>query len=110
MASEQMTLAVESPSFRAAGRLSAAVKATLAALPEADDPQTLASRELALTLAEIIDHKRVTGRTSTVSNDARILQEILATLTGLDDPNKAGNAEQLRAAMREWSQALKVAK
>lgn len=56
--------------------------------------------QLAIELAQIIELKKATRRTSTVGNDARVLMEILDSFveeagTDVDD--------DLKAAMAEWS-------
>lgn len=57
---------------------------------------------LATELAAIIADKRARGRTSTVSNDARLLSEIL---DGFVAEEGAGN-EALRQAMERWTLVL----
>lgn len=54
---------------------------------------------LATELAAIIADKRRRGRTSTVSNDARLLNEILDGFVA----EEGAGADALRAVMTEWS-------
>ncbi len=55
--------------------------------------------QLAIELAQIIELKKATRRTSTVGNDARVLMEILDSFV-----EEAGDVDDdLKAAMAEWS-------
>lgn len=56
---------------------------------------------LCVELAQIIANKRQTGKTSTVSNDARVLMELLDGFV----PEGGGVDEGLAAAMRAWEEA-----
>lgn len=61
---------------------------------------------LALQMARIIDVKTRSGRLSTVSNDARLLTELLDNLTGRDQDGDGGQGmAQLAAAMRDWAES-----
>lgn len=58
--------------------------------------------QLAIELAQIIELKKATRRTSTVGNDARVLMEILDSFV-----EEAGDVDDdLRAAMDEWAQEV----
>lgn len=57
----------------------------------------------AIELAQVITKKVQTGRASTVSNDARLLVEILDSLKPAD---ATGVDDELRAAMQAWSEAV----
>lgn len=84
--------------------LETAVRRTLAELQrrghldEADAGKT----QLAVEMSRIITHKRASGRTSTVGNDARVLMEILDAwkeeTTTVD--------EELRATLAEWGEEV----
>jgi hypothetical protein len=66
-------------------------------LTESDAARTA----LALSLAQVIETKQRTGRLSTVSNDARVLMELLESLkpSQLEDDD-----EELKRALREWGE------
>lgn len=84
--------------------LEAAIRRTLKALHDAGHVTEVDSGklQLAIELAQIIELKKATRRTSTVGNDARVLMEILdsfvAEATDVD--------EDLKAAMEEWSEEV----
>lgn len=59
-------------------------------------------RALALELAQVIAHKRATGRASTIGNDARVLMEILDSFV----PEASDTDAELAAAMAEWSEVM----
>lgn len=66
------------------------------------DPSRDAARiALARELAAVIAHKRVSGRASTVGNDARVLLELLDGMVPTEAATSADAA--LAQAMREWS-------
>lgn len=59
--------------------------------------------QLAIELAQIIELKKATRRTSTVGNDARVLMEILDSFV-----EEASDVDdELRAAMEEWSEEVR---
>lgn len=95
---------LEEPSSKL-GALESAVRRTFASvagddgLSEADAGRL----QLALELAEIIELKKRTKRTSTVSNDARLLIEILDKITGADAGLDGDVDKRLRNAMDEWA-------
>ena len=93
------------PPAPADGPLVLAVRATLdhAAAERSFTKLETATVQLAIELAQIIEDKRRTRKTSTVSNDARLLDEIVARLTGADSDVDSDVDAQLRAAMAEWS-------
>lgn len=85
-------------------RLLEAIDVTIAHLAAAGhvDPVRDAARvELCRELARVMADKRRTGRTASIGNDARVLQELL---TGFADAaaDSEGDAE-LRDAMARWS-------
>lgn len=92
-----------------ASALELAVRRTFAAI--ADDGGELGEADagrlqLAVELAQIIDIKKSTKRTSTVSNDARLLVELLNQITGADQGADGDTDRRLRAAMDAWSEQL----
>lgn len=84
--------------------LETGVRRTLAALAARDLllEDDAGKTATAIELAQVITKKVQTGRASTVSNDARLLVEILDSLK----PEAAGGVDdELRATMEEWSRA-----
>lgn len=84
--------------------LEKAIRRTLAALDRDGHISEVDSGklQLAIELAQIIELKKATRRTSTVGNDARVLMEILDSFV-----EEAGDVDDdLRAAMDEWSQEV----
>lgn len=82
--------------------LPAAVDRTLVALSAdgfLDVERDAARRELARTVSRIIARKEITGRASTVGNDARVLMDLL---DGMVPATAAGADERLAQAMSEW--------
>jgi uncharacterized protein YciW len=80
-----------------------AVDRTLTALEDdgfLDEHRDAARRELARTVSRIIARKELTGRASTVGNDARVLMDLL---DGMVPATAAGVDERLTQAMDEWS-------
>jgi hypothetical protein len=75
--------------------------AHLAAAGHVDPVRDAARVELCRELARVMADKRRTGRTASIGNDARVLQELL---TGFADAaaDSEGDAE-LRDAMARWS-------
>lgn len=93
------------PPAAAAAPLERAVRRTLAQLAargHLDVDLDAGMIQLAVDLSQEITRKRVTGRASTLSNDARLLSEILAGFRGeateVDD--------DLATAMREWGEVM----
>jgi hypothetical protein len=85
------------------GALLAAIDVTIAALTEAGhvDPVRDAARvELCRELARVMADKRRTGRTASIGNDARVLQELLAGFAEAAADTE-GDA-MLREAMTQW--------
>lgn len=85
------------------GELEAAVRRTIAAhtaqahLGEVDAGKCA----IALELCRVAVRKRASGRMSTVSNDLRLLSEVLESMS----PATTSEAdEQLRVAMAEWAE------
>lgn len=92
--------------------LEVAVRRTIAALAESDalSEASSAQLQLAIDLARIIDAKRRSNRMSTVSNDARLLSEILDKLSGRDVmPGDESGQRLLLEAMRQWGESGHVA-
>lgn len=88
--------------------LESSVRRTLAALSE---DEKLAEHDagrtaLAVELARIIAVKTHTGKLSTVSNDARLLLELLDSLAG--DEGDSGLDARLAEKMGEWEAALEA--
>jgi hypothetical protein len=85
-----------------AGQLEEAVLATLEAMRAQGlvKPTDAARVALAVDLCRVLEHKRVSGRVSTYSNDARVLMELLAGFA--EDATEADAA--LVAAMEQWSE------
>lgn len=82
--------------------LESAVRRTLAAL-QADEKlheHDAGRTAMAVELAQIISEKRRTRKLSTVSNDARLLVELLDTLAG--DAGDSGLDQRLAEKMAEW--------
>lgn len=82
-------------------------RAVLATLDEYRSAGLLTARDagkvaLAIDLVRVMDGKRTRGRTSTYSNDARLLNEILDGFVG----EEAGGDERLREAMSQWAALL----
>lgn len=90
------------PSDRAVGYVEAGVRRTLAALVAADKLAEVDAGHLAVAVAlsRIITQKEARGRLSTVSNDARLLVELLDAFTAEDESAIDGD---LRAVMDEWN-------
>lgn len=84
-----------------ASELESAVRSQLELLEQAGHvtPQLAGKRALAIELAQVIAHKRASGRASTIGNDARVLMELLDSFV----PEAGEVDEQLAAAMAEWS-------
>jgi hypothetical protein len=88
--------------------LPAAVDRTLEALGAdgfLDVERDAARRELARTVSRIIARKEITGRASTVGNDARVLMDLL---DGMVPATAAGADERLGQAMDEWAAHVKA--
>lgn len=92
---------------RATGELAKAVRRSVAALDRAGLVQEhdAARLQLALTMADIIEDKKRTGRMSTVGNDARVLVELLDKLL----PEQTEVDEELRDAVAAWTAAQEPA-
>lgn len=94
---------LEEPTSANVSAVEKGVRRTLAALEreellsEADAGKTA----VAVALAQVIATKAKTGRASTVSNDARLLVEVLDSLGG-EKVNPA-EEEKLRLMMEAWS-------
>jgi hypothetical protein len=93
---------LEEPTSADVSAVELGVRRTLAAL-NADEMLTEAhagKTAVAVALAQVIAHKTKTGRASTVSNDARLLVEVLDSLGGAAiDP---AEEEKLRTMMEAW--------
>lgn len=95
---------LELPAPASSTQLETAVRSTLehlraaGSLTEVDAARCV----LAVRMAQIIEVKARTGRTSTVSNDGRLLKEILDDLAPA--AGESGVDEELRQAMREWAE------
>jgi hypothetical protein len=89
------------PPDRAVGYVETGVRRTLAALAATARLAEVDAGHLAVAIAlsRIITQKEARGRLSTVSNDARLLVELLDTFTAEDESEIDGD---LRAAMQEW--------
>lgn len=89
-----------------AGPLENAVLDTLKELHKSDllRPRDAAKVALALDLCRVMAIKRRSGRTSTYSNDARLLSELLDSFTAEE---AAGNAA-LTEAMQVWAASLQA--
>lgn len=87
-------------SDRAVGYVEAGVRRTLAQLKRDERLTEVDAGHLAVAIAlsRIITQKEARGRLSTVSNDARLLVELLDTFTGEDE---SAVDQDLRAAMAE---------
>jgi hypothetical protein len=90
--------------------LLAAIDVTIGHLADAGyvDPVRDAARvELCRELARVMADKRRTGRTASIGNDARVLQELL---TGFADAAADADGDtMLREAMADWSKQLDAA-
>jgi hypothetical protein len=73
----------------------------LAAAGHIDPVRDAARVELCRELARVMGDKRRTGRTASIGNDARVLQELLAGFAAAA-ADEEGDA-MLREAMAEWS-------
>lgn len=100
-------LELPAPRPDAEHELARAVDKTLAALEAdgfLDEQRDAARRELARTVSRIIGRKELTGRASTVGNDARVLMDLL---DGMVPATAAGVDERLSQAMDEWGEHVK---
>lgn len=107
MTDDQLALPGLDKPDRKPAKLEDAVRRTLAAL-EADgllEERHAARLQLAIELAQIITLKRQTGRVSTVSNDARVLVELLDRIL----PDDQGVDAALREAMAKWAEEVERA-
>lgn len=88
------------------GALELAVRRTFRSIEDDGilDESDAGRLQLAVELAQIIELKKQTKRTSTVSNDARLLVEILDKLTGADV--EGSDDRRLRDAMAAWSEHI----
>jgi hypothetical protein len=87
---------------RALGDVEKGVRRTLRALADLERLTEIDAGHLAVavSLSRIIAKKEASGRLSTVSNDARLLVELLDSF--VDDGEGGDVDEQLRKAMEEW--------
>jgi predicted nucleic acid-binding Zn ribbon protein len=92
-------------SRRAVTDLESAVRRTIAAHQELDHLTEVDAGKcaIAIELCQVAARKRAGGRMSTISNDLRLLQEILDSLTPDADTDVDA---KLRAAMAEWSEEV----
>lgn len=90
------------PPAPSAGRLERAVHSALAAIDRDLSPLELARVELCLELARVMAIKRTSGRTSTYSNDAKLLAELLGFVGDGVEPASGVDAE-LRATLEKWN-------
>lgn len=90
-------------SDRPVGYVETGVRRTLAALVAADRLAEVDAGHLAVAIAlsRIITQKEARGRLSTVSNDARLLVELLDAFTADDE---SAIPDDLRDIMAAWSQ------
>lgn len=94
------------PTDRAVTDLEDAVRTTIAAHHQAEHLTAADAGKIAvaLELCRIAGQKRAGGRLSTVSNDLRLLTEILDSLV----PSTDADADRaLAAAMRDWEAVIK---
>lgn len=92
------------PPQRKPAPLEDAVRRTLRAL-EAEgliEERHSARLQLAIELSQIITHKRQTGKTSTVANDAKVLVDLLDKIL----PDDQGIDAALREAMAKWAEEV----
>jgi hypothetical protein len=107
--------AADEPLFNVAGAppggaLLAAIDVTIKHLSDAgyvDAVRDAARVELCRELARVMADKRRTGRTASIGNDARVLQELL---TGFAESAKDEESNtELRTAMADWSAQIEAA-
>ena len=81
-----------------------AVRRTLRALEQEGliEERHSARLQLAIELSQIITHKRQTGKTSTVANDAKVLVDLLDKIL----PDDQGIDSALREAMAKWAEEV----
>lgn len=84
----------------AAGQLQAAIRRTIAALngQQRLGEKDAARLQLALTMGDVIEAKRASGRMSTIGMDAKVLVDLLEGIVGDADSID----DKLEKALREW--------
>jgi hypothetical protein len=95
------------PSDRAVGYVESGVRRTLAALVAADRLAEVDAGHLAVAIAlsRIITQKEARGRLSTVSNDARLLVELLDAFTADDESAIPDDVQQIIATWKARADA-----
>lgn len=90
---------------RAVTDLESAVRRTIAAHQQLDHLSEVDAGKcaIAIELCQVAARKRAGGRMSTISNDLRLLQEILDSLAPTEDSDVDA---RLRAAMAEWTEEV----
>lgn len=101
----QLPLPGLEPPAATEGALSAAVRRTIAAHQAEERLSELdaGACAIALELCAIVEAKRRQGRMSTVSNDLRLLTELLDAMK----PDDGEGSGELRAVMEEWERQIR---